>query len=343
MNFSDIVNQQTKSWAIFGQVDIELNDVLNLIVGGRWTNDDKYLEVKPGPNSSSPADTISIDDDYFNWDIALNLTPNDDLSWYARVSNASRGPVTLGRFGFTSSADTETSNAVEIGFKSTLWDGRARWNAAAYHFRNDDHQLTATGGAFNVNQLLNADHVLGNGIETDIEVLLTDNFRLIANASYNDTRIKDGNLRDDLCGSNPTCTGLDPVVGSRVGPFGPVTEVSIDGNPLPRTPNWIANLILQYDMPLNSGATMYINTDWNYRSESNIFLHRSLEFVAEQRLLGGLRVGYRSSNGKWDLAFVGRNITDEIVVDGALNFLNLTAFVNEPRYWGGEFRYDFGN
>ena len=342
-NYSDIVNQQTKSFAVFGQVDIELNSILNLIVGGRWTSDDKYLEVIPGPNSGSPADTISIDDDYFNWDVALNLTPNDDLSWYARVSNASRGPVTLGRFGFTSSADTETSNAVEVGFKATLLDGRARWNGAAYSFRNDDHQLTATGGAFNANQLLNANHVNGNGIETDIEILLSDQFRVIANASWNNTEIDDGTLRDDLCGSNPTCTGLDPVVGNRVGPFGPVTEVSIDGNPLPRSPEWIANLILQYDMPMASGAALYINTDWNYRSESNIFLHRSVEFVAEKRTLGGVRFGYRSSDGNWDLALVGRNITDEIVVDGAINFLNLTAFVNEPRYWGGEVRYDFGN
>lgn len=342
-NYSDIVNQKTKSFAVFGQVDVELNSILNLIVGGRWTKDEKDLQVMPGINSPSPADTISIGDDYFNWDVALNLTPNDNLSWYGRVSNASRGPVTLGRFGFTSSADTETSNAFEVGFKSTLLDGRARWNAAAYHFRNDDHQLTATGGAGNVNQLLNANHVNGDGIETDIEVLLSDNFRLIANASWNDTAIDDGNLRDDLCGSNPTCTGLDPVVGSRVGPFGPVTEVSINGNPLPRSPEWIANLILQYDMPMASGASLYFNTDWNYRSESNIFLHRSVEFVAEERTLGGVRIGYRSADSSWDLALVGRNITDEIVVDGAINFLNLTAFVNEPRYWGGEFRYDFGN
>ena len=343
LNFSDIVSQDTTSFAVFGQVDFELTDQINLIVGARWTDDDKNLEVKPGPNSGSPADTISIQDDYFNWDVALNFRPSDDWSWYGRIANASRGPVTLGRFGFTSSAGTETSNAAEIGFKSTLMGGRARWNAAIYAFRNDDHQLTATGGAFNVNQLLNAEHVNGTGFETDIEVLLTDNFRVIANLSYNDTEIDDPNLRDDLCGSNPTCTGLDPVVGSRVGPFGPVTEVAIDGNPLPRTPEWIANLIVQYDMPLSSGATLYANTDWNYRDDSNIFLHRSVEFVAEGRTIGGLRIGYRNAGENWDFAVVGRNITDEIVVDGAINFLNLTAFVNEPSYWGGEFRYDFGN
>ncbi|MDH5618742.1 MAG: TonB-dependent receptor [Gammaproteobacteria bacterium] len=343
LDYSDIVRQKTKSFAVFGQVDYSLTDEINLIIGGRWTNDDKNLEVLPGMNSPSPADTIDISDDYFNWDVAINFQLHEDWSWYGRVANASRGPVTLGRFGFTSSADTETSTAFEIGFKSTLLDGRARWSAAAYSFQNDDHQLTATGGAGNVNQLLNAHHVNGLGIETDLEILLSDNFRLIANASYNDTEIDDPELRDDLCGSNPTCTGLDPVVGSRVGPFGPVTEVSIDGNPLPRTPNWIANLILQYDMPMASGATMYVNTDWNYRGESNIFLHRSVEFVAEKRTLGGVRIGYRGASGNWDLALVGRNITNEIVVDGALNFLNLTAFVNEPRYWGGEFRYDFGN
>ena len=343
LNFSDIVNQNTRSFAIFGQVDFSLTDTLNLVVGGRWTSDEKDLQVIPGPNSSSPADTIDIEDDYFNWDVALNFNASDDLSLYGRIANASRGPVTLGRFGFTSSAETETSNAAEIGFKSTLLDGRARWNGAIYAFRNDDHQLTATGGAANVNQLLNAERVNGNGIETDLEILVTDNLLLVANASYNDTEIDDPNLRDDLCGSNPTCTGLDPVVGSRVGPFGPVTEVSIDGNPLPRTPEWIGNLIVQYSVPMSAGGELYFNTDWNYRSESNIFLHESVEFVAEERWLGGLRIGYRTANGNWDIAFVGRNITDEIVVDGALNFLNLTAFVNEPRYWGGEFRYDFGD
>ena len=41
------------------------------------------------------------------------------------------------------------------------------------------------------------------------------------------------------------------------------------------------------------------------------------------------------------MAVVGRNITDEVVVDGALDFLNLTAFVNEPAFWGVEVGYKF--
>ena len=274
-----------------------------------------------------------------SWDLAFTYDVSDDWSIYGRLANASRGPVTLGRFGFTSSAETETSDSVELGFKANLMGGRARWNAAIYSFRNDDQQLTATGGTGNVNQLLNADRVNGEGFETDFEILFTDNLLFIANASYNDTEIDDPDLRDDLCGSSPQCTPLDPIVGMRPTPFGIATEVSIHGNPLPRTPDWVYNLILQWTIPVGDGEA-YIHTDWNYRAESNLFLHESVEFVAEDRWIGGLRIGFRTDNGV-DFALVGRNVTNEVVVDGGINFLNLTTFINEPSYWGVEMRKDW--
>lgn len=335
-----LVTQQTESIAVFGQMEFSLNDATALTVGARWTDDQKDLQVGPGvAGGIVTPDSISASDDFVNWDIALSYDATEDLNWYGRIATGSRGPVTLGRFGFVSAADTEDSLSFEVGFKSTLLGGRARWNTAFYRFTNDDHQLTATGGAANVNQLLNADKVNGYGFETDFEYLVTDNLSVLANFSYNKTEIDDPDLKDDLCGSAPTCTGLDPVVGMRMGPFGPVTEVAIDGNPLPRTPEYIFNLVLEYTYPLANGDA-YFNTDWNYRGDSNLFLHRSVEFVQDERWLGGLRAGYRANNGL-DLAVVGRNITDEVTVDGAINFLNLTAFVNEPAYWGVEARWDF--
>ena len=335
-----LVTQQTQSMAVFGQVEYTINDAMAVTVGGRWTDDEKDLQVGPGvAGGVVTPDAISVSDDFFNWDVALTYDMNDDFTWYGRVATGSRGPVTLGRFGFVSSATTEDSLSGEIGFKSRLADGRVRWNSAVYAFRNDDHQLTATGGAANVNQLLNAEQVNGIGFETEIDWAVSDNLLISANLSYNDTEIDDPNLRDDLCGSAPTCTGLDPIAGTRDGPFGLVTEVFIDGNPLPRTPEWIANLSLQYNYPLQNGE-LYFWTDWNYRDKSNLFLHRSVEFVQEERVLGGVRLGYATDSGM-DFAVIGRNITDEVTVDGALNFLNLTAFVNDPAFWGVEFNYRF--
>jgi iron complex outermembrane receptor protein len=337
---SALVSQQTTSWALFGQVEYTINDAWSITAGGRWTDDEKDLQVRSAyPGGWVNPDSISVGDDFFNWDLAATWRMSDDWSMYGRIATGSRGPVTLGRFGFVSSADTEETLSTEIGFKSMLMGGRARWNSSIYTFTNDDQQLTATGGAANVNQLLNADQVNGWGIETEFDLMITDNLFVGANLSYNDTEIDDPGLRDDLCGSAPSCTGLDPIAGMRDGPFGPVTEVYIDGNPLPRTPEWIFNFILQYDIPLQSGD-LYFNTDWNYRGESNLFLHRSVEFVQEARWLGGLRTGFRTHGGM-DFALVGRNVTDEVVVEGAINFLNLTAFVNEPSYWGFEFRANF--
>ena len=195
----------------------------------------------------------------------------------------------------------------------------------------------------NINRLLNADQVNGKGVETDFDILLTENLFISTNLSYNDTEIDDPALNQDSCTGTPICTVLNPIVATKPNPFGgaDVNVVSIDGNPLPRAPEWMFNFILNYDVPLASGASIYFNTDWSYRDESNLFLYRSIEYVAEDRWLGGVRLGFRTKSEKWDFAIVGRNITDEITVDGAIDFLNLMAFVNEPAYWGVEARYDW--
>jgi hypothetical protein len=45
--------------------------------------------------------------------------------------------------------------------------------------------------------------------------------------------------------------------------------------------------------------------------------------------------------GKYELAAFGRNITDEEVIVGGIDFNNLTGFLNEPRIWGVEFKATF--
>ncbi|MFT5572689.1 MAG: iron complex outermembrane receptor protein [Cryomorphaceae bacterium] len=332
--------QGTTSFAVFGQAEFNLSDQLSLTAGLRYTDDEKDLEVIPGAGSFAPAATIDAEDDYFSWELAANYDYTDNMSLYTRLATASRGPVTLGRFGFTSQADTEEITSFEVGFKATLLEGRARWNSAIYSYSIDDQQLTATGGTGNTNELLNADKVDGAGFETEFEMLVNENLRFNLNLSYNDTEIKDSSLNTELCSSTPLCTSLDPIVDTFPGFFGTVNLVSVDGNPLPRAPEWLFNFALNYERPVASG-TIYAQTDWNYRSDSNIFLYESVEFVAEKRWIGGVRVGYTNTEQDIDVALVGRNITDEIVADGALDFLNPTAFVNEPAFWGLEFTKRF--
>ena len=335
------IEQFTKSRAVFGQVAHDFTDRMTVTAGLRWTKDSKDLEVIPREGSGAFPATVDKSDDFVNYDLALSYDVNDEWTVFGRLGNASRGPVTIGRFGFISTAETEDLTSLEGGFKALLMDGRMRWNGTVYTYRINDMQLTATGGTGNTNELLNADKVKGHGFETDLTFLVNENLQITANASYNKTKIDDPGLLAEECGGNPQCTGLNPVVDEFDGFFGPVTLVDIDGNSLPRAPKWLFNFILDYNMPLNNGGEMFFRTDWNYRGNSSIFLYESVEFVAEKRWLGGLRLGYRNEVGNWEAAFVGRNITNEITVDGAIDFLNPTVFINEPRYWGGEIRFTY--
>ena len=135
------------------------------------------------------------------------------------------------------------------------------------------------------------------------------------------------------CGSGCTVTNPVSFVGG--------TRVAlIDGNPLPRAPKWQHNFTLKYAAPVANGE-LYAFTDWSYRSSYNFFLYEAVEYKAKDLLEGGLRVGYKWGDGKYDLALYGRNITDEVQSVGAIDFNNLTGILNEPRTYGVQFKMNF--
>jgi iron complex outermembrane receptor protein len=264
----------------------------------------------------------------------------EDTNIYARVAEGFRAPSIQGRllFGDTVSvADAEDIVSIEAGIKTSLFDDRGRLAFTVYKYQMNDQQLTAVGGATNFNTLINADQTDGQGIELDFEAYLTDNFLVTLGASWNDTEIDDPGLGVQVC--NGGCTFTDPVIAPAIPPFVPAT-VSIDGNRLPQSPEMIANLTARWGMPVANGE-FYIHTDWAYRDEVNFFLYESEEFTGKELLEGGLRVGYNWNNGAQQVALFGRNITDEIVAVGGIDFNNLTGFINEPRRWGLEFSTKF--
>ena len=228
-------------------------------------------------------------------------------------------------------ADTETVLSVEAGIKTQLWDNRLRLGFALYHYTVDDQQLTAVGGDANVARLVNADKSVGQGAELDLEAWLTDGLLVTLGASYNDTEIQDADLSVFQCA---VCTVTDPADPARPG------AVLIDGNSLPQAPRHVYNITARYGLPLGDGEA-FVFTDWAYRSEVNFFLYESVEFTGRSLLEGGLRVGYNWQDGDREVALFGRNITGTERVVGAIDFNNLTGFLNEPRTWGVQFSARF--
>ena len=185
--------------------------------------------------------------------------------------------------------------------------------------------MTAVGGASNAARLINVDNVEGYGFEAEFEARPVDNMVLTAGLSYNRARIDDPNAFITGCGGG--CTVTDPVRAGSPGIF------SIDGNQLPQAPKWSANWTAGYGVPVGEGE-VYAFTDWAYRSKVNFFLYTSAEFNDDHMLEGGLRFGYRTD--KFDMAAYVRNITNDVSAVGAIDFNNLTGFVNEPRIMGVE-------
>ena len=327
-------NQTNKAWAVFGSVQYKLTPEFELRGGVRYTKDDKdFVTGTPEgftfPDPTLPT-TASLDDSKVSWDLSGTYSLNDSVNLYARVATGFRGASVqpASAFGNQSIAEPETNTSVEVGVKADLLDRRAKLYFNVFRYEVKDQQLTAVGGASNAIRLLNADKTVGQGAELDFQAYVTPKLLVTLGASYNDTEIEDDGISVGTCFA---CTVTDPIVGGLA---------VIDGNPLPQAPKYIANFTLRYGMPVGNGE-LFAYTDWSYRSEVNFFLYESTEFVGKPLFEGGLRLGYNWNEGKYEAALFGRNITDEEVAVGAIDFDNLTGFLNEPRIVGVQFKARF--
>lgn len=339
-------HQENQSWAVFGSAEYEVSDSFTLRGGLRYTDDQKDFTAQRfvSPFGAGPLGPISVSpsDSEITGDVSGTWALNDDTNLFARIARGYRAPSIQGRILFGNSvsvADAETILSYEAGIKTSLFNDRGRLSFTVYKYTMNDQQLTAVGGGTNFNTILNANKTDGQGFELDFDALLADSLMVTFGLSYNDTEINDSSLAIQACGGG--CTILDAIVVPAGGPpFFPPAIVSIDGNRLPQSPEWIANVTARWGMPVGNGE-FFAYTDWAYRSDINFFLYDSVEFEGQSLLEGGLRVGYNWNDGRQELAVFGRNITDEIQAVGGIDFNNLTGFINEPRRWGLEFKTKF--
>lgn len=329
--------QDSTAWGLFGSLSYEFESGVKLQGGVRYNDDQRKMvaarpvDTRPGfLGFGGPVATVNtkVGDNVLTWDLAANYPLTDDVNLFARVAKGYRAPSIQARLVFgraPSVAQSETTMSYEAGLKSTLADGKLRFNLTGFYFSTDNLQLTAVGGASNFTNLLNAAKVDGYGFETEVEAKPIQGLTLTAGLSYNHNEIKDPNAFVAGCGANCTVTNTQ-----RAGSPG---IYSINGNQLPQSPRWIANWTAGYSSPMTGGEA-YIFTDWAYRSKVQFFLYNSVEFSDDKMLEGGLRIGYRTD--KFDLAAFARNITNDVSAVSGIDFNNLTAMVNEPRVFGVE-------
>ena len=333
--------QTNKAWAAFGSVNYAVSADLNVRAGLRYTKDKKDLSTThagAGLFNTSAGTTAHTDDGKWSGDLSATYKLDASTNLYARYANGFRASSMQNASAFAgqSQAGPESVNSYEVGFKSELLKRTLRLSGSLFTYTVKDLQLTAVGGSSNATRLLNAKKATGNGAELNLEALITPDFMVTFGGSLNNTKIKDpalgvppgGSLK--VAGAFPTVQ--DPIVNG---------NAMVDGNALPNAPKYTVNLTARYSIPLASGDEVYVYTDWAYRSKVNFFLYEATEFTGKPVTEGGLRVGYLWNNGKYEVAGFARNITNQIRVTGAIDFNNLTGFINDPRTYGVQFKAMF--
>ena len=333
------------SWALFGQTSYKVDDRLDITAGVRYTDDVKTFSVGQqnvdgfalviGVAQIQQYDPIKVSDDQVSWELSANYRLTDKTSLFARVADGFRAQSIQGRdVAFEappSVADSETIMSWEVGAKSDLLNNTLRLNGALFYYTIDDIQLSAIGGETQGNQLINADKGVGYGFEFDFDYRVLPNLSVGGGFSYNKTELQDDTLAVAPCGSG-MCTVLDPLNGSG--------QALIDGNPFPQAPETILTLNGRYDFPIETGE-IYVYGDYQIQGKTNLFLYESAEFKSNNNYEAGLRVAYINYDNNYEVGVFGRNITDQDNLKGAIDFSNLTGFVNEPRTFGVDFKMSF--
>lgn len=334
-----VQKMQTSAWAVFASADYDLSDKVSINGGIRYSDDEREWDgtlVQSPFGAPSFSEATSVDDSQVSGDLSINYRYDDQTNLYGRIARGYRAPSIQGRnllfSGNATTADSETVVSAETGFKTTTADNMGRLDGSVFYYQVSDQQLTAVGGSGNLASLLNADKAVGYGVELDGEYFVSADLVFTGSVSYNNTEIQQNDLGVAYCGA--PCTVTDPINDQDF--------ALIDGNSLPQSPEWISNIAVRWSKEIGDGE-FYIYSDWSYRSEVNFFLYESVEFKGDALIDGGLRVGYEwfTDVADYEVAAFVRNITDEEQLTGAIDFNNLTGYVNEGRFFGVEFKANF--
>ncbi|WP_101758310.1 TonB-dependent receptor [Oceanicoccus sp. KOV_DT_Chl] len=324
-SFSDIpVNSE--DYAFFMNNKFYLSDETRLEVGARWQKTRGFRELVtaiPAFNlirEGIPDDQKSAKSIAWTGSVKLSHDINEEVTAYTSISRGFRpGGATISPTdGIDSDSliyDEETSNQIEVGFKSTLENGRYQINGAIYYQEFDGFQARANNlnldidndGILDTSILgglnYNADAIL-SGVELEATGLITANWLVFAGISYNDAKFDDaqapcGNVGDATTeGQLRLCSG-----SGRLG----------------AEPNWSISANSEYSFPgIVGDAEGYIRTlykftdtrvDDNASVNPNLYEKFSIGAYSTWDLYVGLR--QESSDNHWDVNFWVRNLLDK--------------------------------
>jgi iron complex outermembrane receptor protein len=333
-----------KNLAVFADGSFPVFDSWKLIGGLRWTRDEiSYQHLYnfspiPGPGIRNQAGggtarlSGSDESSEVSGRAGLQWEVNDDLMTYLTYSRGYKGPAFNVFFNMgpnnTAVIDAETADSFELGFKSTLGDGRYILSGAAFSTEYDNFQANNflfLNGAL-ITTLTNAGEVKTEGVELEVLAQASDALTFSAGVAYADAHVVEFPVP---AGAPP---GTRPTVRS--------------GTQLPLAPKLKASFGGQYRFEFDSfdftpGLVFaYQDEQWSDLNEP-----AALRIGGYSTL--DLNFTFADKDDRYRLTLIGRNVLDEQFValrtaGGPGGVPRLQIPRDADRYFGLQFRMNFG-
>lgn len=293
---------------------------LHLTAGGRYTRDDKSgnLYIVNGASTD-----LSFDESWSRFDPMVNIAYDvgQNAMVYAKYSTGFKAGGANSRSTTYSSFDPEEVSAVELGWKSQFWEGRARLNVALFDSTIKHKQMDFTVLFDPVSGVTRTTMVTTNalndsssrGAELEFSIVPLDNLTLGFSHAYTDTDSQ---------------TAMDP--------FGAGVEVTVQ--PL-LAPKNASSLAVDYWVPFANASALKFHVDGNW--SDGFFTNEYDQVLTDSSFVVNARIALadmplRANGASLDISLWARNLLDEEHLFYKPNnpTIGKSGIFNDPRTYG---------
>ncbi len=331
--------QRSNSWAVFGRMTWHPLDDWRVVAGLRYTNETKHaskrliiadLGTRVRNPSLEPFFAIfaTVPHQFEESRTESRVAPMFSLQWDFTEQDMAYFTFSTGykSGGFDAHATSgnlqeyifadEYAVGYELGVKTYWLDDSLSLNIALFRTNFDNLQVSQFDGvgAFLVG---NAAQATTQGVEVDSRWQVTEDLSLSMAVAFLDARY---NKFD-----NATCHSAQLAEFRISGLAGPCTQ-DLSGKNTPYAPEWSGSFFIDHVFPLgrlNFGSSVLdelkLSTRLNVNFSDSFFLAEDLDPLLRQRAFAKLnvRIAIGDRQNHWEIAFLGRNLTNELTsVDG---------------------------
>lgn len=286
-----------------------------------------------GPYTTESAPRQQAEEKEWTGKLGVDYRVNEDLMFYAsyskgyRAGNFNGGVYYEVRDFEDAYAEPEFIDAYELGFKSDLFEGSMRLNAALFYYDYTNQQFINVVGVSNFLENAGGSEIFGFESELTwaIGERLMVNFGLgLLDSEYTELTLSDTRTLND-----------------------PDDTVDLSGNSLISAPDVSANLSVDYDIIVAQSGYLSLNLNANYQSEQWYSAYNDKagydKIKQDAYTLVNGRLTWRSSDESYSVSLWGKNLTDQEYDGYAINLQAGFGFdyfqQGAPRTYGLEMTY----